>query len=263
MAKKNPEGRMSLLEHFREARNRALLSAIGVLVCAIIGWNLYSPVIRLLAEPLERISLQENRIAELNYGTVISAFDLQIRVALYLGVFFSAPWWIYQIWAYIAPALKKKEKRLALGFAAGAFPLMAAGAAFAWWVLPQAISIMLSFVPEQSASLMDARMYFTFCLRLISVFALAFLLPVIMVGINMLGLVTGKGYLKAWRWAIVLSVIFAAAASPMGDPWSLTLLTTPLIVLYFATCGIAVLNDKRRVKRRAAQQAALEAEYGV
>lgn len=263
MARKHRDGNMPLLDHLKEARNRALLAALGILIGAIVGWNLYKPVIGLLTEPLNTIALREGRIAEINYGTVISAFDLQMRVAFYLGFLLSSPWWIYQFWAYIAPGLTKKEKRYTLAFAGAAIPLLIGGAAFAWWILPQAVSIMLSFVPDNAASLMDARLYFTFCLRLILVFALSFLLPVIMVGVNMLGLVSGKAFLKAWRWAVVLSVIFAAVASPMGDPWSLMLLSLPLLVLYFGACGIAMLWDRKRAKARAKQVAKLEAEYGV
>ncbi|OKL54284.1 twin arginine-targeting protein translocase TatC [Bowdeniella nasicola] len=259
MRQKNPDGRMPLFDHLKEARQRILKAVIGIALAAVGGWYLYRPTIEILSRPLKQVAAAEGRLAELNFGTVISGFDMQMRVALYLGFFIASPWWIYQIWAFIAPGLTKKEKRYTIGFAAAAVPLMAAGAALAWWVLPQAVQIMLSFVPKESASLMDAKLYFTFCLRLIAVLALSFLLPVIMVGINMVGLICGRTYLSWWRWALVGILIFAALASPLGDPWSLMLLATPIYLLYLGSCVIALFVDRRRKKKLAERDARIDA----
>lgn len=259
MRQKNPDGRMPLFDHLKEARQRILKAVVGIALAAVGGWYLYHPTIEILSRPLKQVAAAEGRLAELNFGTVISGFDMQMRVALYLGFFIASPWWIYQIWAFIAPGLTKKEKRYTIGFAAAAVPLMAAGAALAWWVLPQAVQIMLSFVPKDSASLMDAKLYFTFCLRLIAVLALSFLLPVIMVGINMVGLISGRTYLSWWRWALVGILIFAALASPLGDPWSLMLLATPIYLLYLGSCVIALFVDRRRKKKLAERDARIDA----
>lgn len=263
MRQKSPDGRMPLFDHLKEARQRILKAVLGMVLAAIVGWFLYHPTIEVLSRPLKQVAAAEGRLAELNFGTVISGFDMQMRVALYLGFFLSSPWWIYQIWAFIAPGLTKKEKRYTLAFAAAAVPLMSAGALLAWWVLPQAVQIMLSFVPEDSASLMDAKLYFTFCLRLIAVLSLSFLLPLIMVGVNMVGLVTGRTYLSWWKWALVGILIFAALASPLGDPWSLMLLATPIYLLYLLACGISVLVDRRRKKKLAERDAKIDAGLGI
>ncbi|MDO5700284.1 MAG: twin-arginine translocase subunit TatC [Bowdeniella nasicola] len=259
MAKKNPDGTMPLLAHLKEARNRVLLAVGGVFVCAIAGWFLYDPVLELLTEPLRIVSARDGRIATLNFTTVMSGFDMKMRVSLYLGFFLSSPWWLYQFWAFVAPGLTSKEKRFIGGYVGAAIPLMACGAVLGWYLLPYAIQIMLSFVPQNSASLQEAMAYFTFCLRLLAVFALSFLVPLIMVGVNQLGLVRGHTYLRAWRWALVGTLILAALASPLGDPWSLMLLATPIYLLYLGACGIAILWDRRRDRRVAERNARIDA----
>ena len=102
-------------------------------------------------------------------------------------------------------------------------------------------------------------MYFTFVLRLMLAFGIAFLLPVVLVGLNMVGLVSGKQILKAWRITVFLVCLFAAMAAPGGDALSMFYLAVPLLLLFFVAIGLCLLNDKRRARRNAAREAAVEA----
>ncbi len=250
---------MRLVEHFREFRSRVLWIVLGILLGAVAGWFIFDPVFNALAAPLEGLG-EEGRLAALNFTTVASAFDMRMRVALFIGMIITSPWWLYQIWAFLAPGLKKKEKRYAVGFVSAALPLFLAGAALGWWLLPHAVEIFLSVTPSAGTNLIDARTYLTFCLRLIGAFGIAFLFPVVMVVLSLLGVVKGRTLLKGWRWAVVGIFTFAAFANPLPDPWSMIALGSIMVGLYFAAVGIAYLIDRRRAKRKAKRLAEREAE---
>ena len=249
---------MRLVEHFREFRSRVLRIVLGLAAGAVAGWFLFDPVFNALAAPLEHLG-ESGRLAALNFTTVAAAFDMRMRVALFIGMIITSPWWLYQMWAFLAPALKRKEKRYAVGFLAAAIPLFLTGAALGWWLLPHAGEIFLSVTPESGTNLIDARTYLTFCLRLIGAFGIAFLFPVVMVVLNLLGVVKARTLLKGWRWAIVGIFTFAAFANPLPDPWSMIALGTIMVGLYYAAIGIAALNDRRRARRRAKRAAEAEA----
>lgn len=245
---------MRLVEHFREFRSRVLAIVLGLLAGAVAGWFLFDPVFNSLAAPLEALG-EEGRLAALNFTTVAAAFDMRMRVSLFIGMIITSPWWLYQIWAFLAPGLKRREKKYAVGFLAAAIPLFLAGAALGWWLLPHAVQIFLSVTPQTGTNLIDARTYLTFCLRLIGAFGIAFLFPVVMVVLNLLGVVKARTLRKGWRWAIVGIFTFAAFANPLPDPWSMIALGTIMVGLFYAAVGIAALNDRSRRKKREARAA--------
>lgn len=250
---------MALKEHLREARNRLFIAAIAVILGTVGGFFLYNPVQRALASPIIAINEQEGRTASLNFATAASPFDLLIQVSVFLGVIISSPVWLYQIWAFITPGLKTKERRTALAFIAVAVPLFLAGIGLAWLILPNAVRVLTEFTPEDFSNLIDVSVYFTFVLRLMLAFGIAFLLPVLLVGLNMVGLVSGKQILKAWRITVFLVSLFAAMAAPGGDALSMFYLAVPLLLLFFVAIGLCLLNDRRRARRTRAREAAVEA----
>lgn len=256
MPKKNPEGQMPLTDHLREFRSRTLLSVLGLLVGAVGGWFLFEPVFDGLSRPI--IALQEDGVnATLNFTTVAAAFDMKMRVALFIGAVISSPWWIYQMWSFVAPGLRRTEKRYVLGFTAATIPLFLAGAALGWGLLPHAVTIFMSFTPDAAANFIDARTYLTFCMRLVLAFGIAFLFPIVMIILNLMGIVRARTFLNGWRWAVVLIFTFAAFANPLPDPWTMIALGLIMVALYYGTVGICVLNDRGRGRRTAQRDAEL------
>lgn len=247
------------MEHVREARNRLFKSAIAVIAATIGGFFLYDPVLRALGAPIIAINEQEGRTASLNFDTAASPFDLLIQVSIFLGVVMSSPVWLYQLWAFITPGLKAKERRTALAFIAVAVPLFLAGIWLAWLILPNAVRVLTDFTPEDFSNLISVSVYFTFVLRLMLAFGIAFLLPVVLFGLNLVGLISGKQILKAWRITVFLVCLFAAMAAPGGDALSMFYLAAPLLLLFFIAIGLCLLNDKRRARRNTAREAAVEA----
>jgi sec-independent protein translocase protein TatC len=92
---------------------------------------------------------------------------------------------------------------------------------------------------------------------------LAFLVPVVLVGINMAGLVSGKTILKAWRITVFLVFVLAAVAAPGADALSMFLLAGPLLVLFFSAIGVCIFNDRRRERRAIKRAAETEATADI
>lgn len=240
---------MSLAEHLVELRKRLLISALAIVLAGVAGWFLADWVWSALSEPVLEIAQERNRNAEINYTTVSEAFDTKIAIALTLGIVLSAPVWLYQVWAYFVPALMAKEKKIALGFLSAAIPLFFAGVYAGWAVLPNIVVLLTGFAPEQSATLLTARVYLDFALKLVVAIGVGFVLPVFLVVLNVIGVLSAQSILRGWRVAIVLIALFTAIATPAADVVSMVLLAIPMVGLYFLAAGIAWLNDRRVAKR--------------
>ena len=166
-----------------------------------------------------------------------------------LGLIFAAPIWLYQLWAFIAPGLHKKERRNSILFVLFAVPFFAVGVYAGYLVLPIAIDVLLSFTPASLANLVRFDDYLTFVTQLIFVFGIAFELPVFLVSLNLAHILSGKAILSPWRYAIFGITLFSAIATPTGDPITLFFLAVPLVILYLMAGGIALLVDKSRRRR--------------
>jgi sec-independent protein translocase protein TatC len=250
------EARMPLLDHLRELRKRVLRSAIAVLIAFGGGWYFYNPIISTLAKPgCDLKAAQEAGSAScgaLYISGVLGPLDLQIKVALLAGIIVSAPFWLYQLWAFIAPALHRKEKRTSVLFVAAATPFFALGAALGYFILPVAIKALFGFTPDSISNLVRFDDYLDFVLRLILLVGLAFELPIFLLTFNLIGFLRGKTILRPWRGWVFGIFLMVAAFSQTADPLSMVLLAAPLILLYFMAGAIAVQVDKRRDKKQLA-----------
>ncbi len=240
---------MPLRDHLVEARRRVLLAAAGIAAGAIGGWFLFDRTFALLQQPILDVAAKRDAAVSINFSGVATALDLKLQVAVFLGVILSSPWWLYQIWAFVAPGLKKREKRYTLGFLGAAVPLFAIGIFVGSILLPKAVELLTTFVPEHATNLIDARTYLTFVMRMLVAFALGFVFPVIMVGLSWLGVVPPRVWLKSWRWAVIIIFLFAAIATPTADALSMLVLAIPMTALYFGAIGIGAL--RRRTRRKA------------
>ncbi|MCX6443146.1 MAG: twin-arginine translocase subunit TatC [Actinobacteria bacterium] len=247
------EARMPLLEHLRELRKRVLRSAIAVVIAFGVGWYFYNPIITTLAKPVcdLKAAQQSGSVScgALYISGVLGPLDLQIKVSLLTGVILSAPFWLYQLWAFIAPALHRKEKRTSVLFVAAATPFFAMGAALGYFILPVAIKALFGFTPDSISNLVRFDDYLDFVLRLILLVGLAFELPIFLLTFNLIGFLRGKTILKPWRGWVFGIFLVVAAFSPTADPLSMIALSAPLILLYFLAGAIAIQVDKRRDKR--------------
>jgi len=242
---------MSLGEHLLELRKRLGIVGLSIILAAIGGWFLADPVWSALSDPIMEIAKERNRDAEINYTTVTEAFDTKIAIAVVLGIVMAAPVWLYQVWAFFVPALMKRERRLALGFLSAAVPLFLAGVTAGWLVLPNIVVLLTGFAPEQSATLLTAKVYLDFALKLVLAIGVGFVLPVFLVVLNFVGVLEARSIIKGWRVAIIIIALFTAIATPAADVVSMVVLAIPMVILYFIAAGIATIHDRRAAKRTA------------
>ncbi len=249
--KNNPEANMALKEHLREFKNRVIKSAVATVIGAIGGFFLYMPFINAIKEPLVRLNSIEGREAMMNFSNVQSPFSILVMVSLYIGLVLAAPVWLYQLWAFITPALYKRERRYALGFIFSAIPMFVIGLITAWICLPTAVLALTSFNPEQTSNLISAEVYIPFVVKFLVSFAFSFVIPVILVGLNFMGILPGRTVLKSWRWVVVFVATIAAMTAPGTDVMTMFYLAAPLLFFFFVAIAICLLNDKRKAKKQA------------
>jgi sec-independent protein translocase protein TatC len=256
---KDREGRMSLGSHFIELRRRLFIAALAILLASVAGWFLSDYVLDALRAPVLAIAGGERR-ASLNFSNITGAFDLKLQITITVGIVIACPVWLYQIWAFIVPALMRKEKLYALGFTLTAIPLFLLGCAGGYYVLPHIVEVMTSFAAQQDSSIIDAKTYYNFVLKLVLAVGVAFVLPVFLVLLNFIGLISAAAIIKSWRIAIILICVFSALVTPSADVVSMLILAVPMAFLYLVACGVAWLHDRRVAKRAAAIDAELDAE---
>ncbi len=164
------------------------------------------------------------------------------------GLVISSPIWLYQIWAYLAPALLKHEKKYVLVFIGGATPLFLAGCALGYIVWARGIEIMLSFTLRDLdvVNMLDMTDFLQKEILIMLVFGVSFVLPVLLVMLNLAGVVHGFQLGKARKFVILGSTIFAAVATPTMDPFSMLAMVIPMSLLFFLAEGVCRLIDKSR-----------------
>lgn len=244
-AGKSDLGAMTLLEHFRELRIRLVRSALALLIGTVAVWNQFPSTFELIREPYD--SVQDlGSSAVLALTGVTSGFSLQLRVSLAVGFVASSPIWIYQLWKFVSPGLKKNERKWAYLFTGVAVPLFICGVLLAYYVMPRMLDILFDFTPSDVENVTSVESYLSFFLHLTLFFGIGFLLPLILVSLNFAGVLTGERLKGSWRWLILGSFVFGAVATPNGDPLAMTFIALPMIALCFIAVGIALLNDGRR-----------------
>ncbi|MGK5630073.1 twin-arginine translocase subunit TatC [Streptomyces sp. URMC 123] len=268
---KNPEGRMPLAEHLRELRNRLAKAMLAILLGMVVCAFFYREIINLFTDPvLHAVGCDKSfieltkepkdaRCANIAITSFLGPFTLMLKVSLMAGFIVSAPVWLYQLWAFLAPGLHRNEKRYTLSFVAAGFPLFLGGGFIAYKVLPTTAEVLISFTPDGVENLMPLDELLDIVTRMVVVFGLAFELPLLLVLLNFGGVISGKRMLGWWRGMIMSITIFAAVATPSTEPVTMLALAVPIWVLYFVATIIALLNDSRRRARDAAGPADDEA----
>ncbi len=247
------DGSMTLLDHLRELRSRLFKGALGVVAGAIVGWFLSYSVLNLLEDPYCRVFPPTNGKCQFIALSPTDTIGLQVKVALIVGLIVSAPIWLYQLWAFIAPGLHRHERRWAYMFAGLAAPLFALGAWLAYFMLPRALDFLKHFGGQHVSFQFDVVRYIGFVTNLVLMFGLAFEFPLVVILFNIAGIATYKRLLGWWRIAVVVFFVFAAIAIPTGDPFTMSVLGLGLTALYFGAVLFAYVNDRRRDRRHHAE----------
>lgn len=249
---------MSLGQHLIELRRRLFISAVAIVVTSVAGWFVSPYVLEAIREPV-KILASVHHNATLNYSGIGAAFDVRLQVAFTVGVVVASPIWLFQVLAFLVPGLTSRERRFTLGFLLTAIPLFLLGCAAGWYVFPHIVGVLGSFVPQQDASIIEAKDYLGFVLKLVLAVGVAFVLPVFLVLLNFIGILSAASIIRSWRWAILVIFVFCALATPSADIGSMFLLAVPMIVLYLLAAGISWWHDRLIVRRARA----LDSELGT
>jgi sec-independent protein translocase protein TatC len=279
----NPEARMPLLEHLRELRSRVVKIAIAGTVGSVAGWYLWRWVWPFISAPyckaqatLPSVSTRAANALGHSVGTlggqcnlfVTGPFDslfLRLEISIVVGVVISSPVWLYQLWAFIAPGLYRRERRWAYYFVGAALPLFGVGATIAYFAMTRGLQFLLRLVPADTIALITINSYLSYAGAMLLIFGLAFEMPLVFVLLNMAGVLTHQRFRKWRRMIIFLVFAFAAVFTPSPDPISMLLLALPCVVLVEASEVFAWANDRRRAKAglSASLTDAELAEYGL
>ena len=226
-------GEMSIWMHLDELRKRIFHSLIALVVGVVICIIFADFLLELLAKPIGGF---ENLLSI----QVTENFSVYFRVTLLGGFIIALPFILVQLFLFVAPGLSKKEKRWVLTAVPFATVLFITGAAFAYLVmLPAALPFLIEFPgPNVLPKWKD---YVNFVTSLIFWIGLSFETPLIMFLLAKLGIVSAKGLLKGWRFALIGIAVIAAVATPTPDPINMVILMLPLLFLYFLGVLLAAL----------------------
>lgn len=246
---------MTLGEHLRELRRRLLFSVIGLAAGMIAAAFLTEPIIYWLTRPIEIVAdnLGDESFTRLTYTTVTGAFDMRLRISFVAGLVLSSPVWLWQIWRFVTPGLKRREFWYGMGFMCAAIPLFAGGVVLAVFLIPNIITIMVSFFPQNVGNvgqLFTATEYYNFVFRTLMVIGIGFVTPLFIVVLNLIDLVRAKKVFKAWRWVAIICLVFGMFASPPADFVTMLLVAGIMFILYLLAACVCLLFDRSKKKRR-------------
>ena len=259
----NPEGRMPLMDHIRELRNRIVKAAAAGLLGMVVGLVFFNPLWNFATRPYCNAlrAVPGGRAGTCNPLVIghaltfvgpLDGFYMHIKVGVVAGLVLSSPVWLYQLWSFIAPGLYSKEKRYTYIFVGAAAPLFALGFFFAMFVMGRGLHFLMDMVPSTSGvALFTADTYFGYFFAMILGFGLCFELPLLLVMLNLAGVLTHDRFKKWRRVMIFLVFVFAGIASPSPDPITMLMLGAVCVGLVEAAEVIIFLNDRRRARRPA------------
>jgi sec-independent protein translocase protein TatC len=245
-----PDGRMALSDHLRELRARIIKAALVLLIGFIVALFFFDQLFSLVYGPYKHAqeSLPGGRTIATTEGAA-GGFMLYLKLCGLASLVGTSPVWLYQIWAFILPGLHANEKRWTRIFLAIAGPLFLGGVVLGYVTLPKGLEVLIGFTPHGLTNLVEFNDYLSFFSRTLLVFGIAFEIPVFVVLLNMVGVLKGKALGSFRPWIIVGTFVFAAAATPSTDPFTMTLMAVPMVLLFLLSEVIARLNDRRRARR--------------
>ena len=250
----NPDGRMPLMDHLRELRNRVVKMALALIAGMIVGFVFFTPIWHVIERPLCSAVIRGQTgcntlgVNQLVLDGPLDSFYLRVKVAVIAGVILSSPIWLYQIWAFVAPGLYSREKRWSYIFLGTAVPLFLTGVTLAYWSLGRSMHYLLGLTPEHVANLIQVDQYMSFVITMMLAFGIAFLLPLFIVMLNLAGILTHERFRK-WRRVMIFGVfLIAGMANPSPDPITMLILGGACALLVEVAEFIVWSNDRRRAR---------------
>lgn len=225
------EQRQPILEHLNELRWRLVKSAIALTVGAVIAFFFRDRLFELLESPYRLAIDNTDALAQFQ---VTEGFSVAMRLALFGGTLLASPVLLYQIWAFVNPALTPRERKWTVPIAITLAVLFSGGVAFGYFILPRGLEFLLG-IQSGLEPIIGVSSYISLALRFLLVFGLAFEFPVFLFAAAAAGLLSSQQLKQGRRWAVLIIVVLGAVVTPTGDPLTLLALSIPLYLLYEVT----------------------------
>jgi sec-independent protein translocase protein TatC len=247
---RDPEGRMTIMEHLTELRNRLMICLAAVAVAAVVCFVFADTIIGWMVDPycdaIDADEIQADVDASQTGlqadGTVVGCrlliteplegFTVRLKVAGYSGIVLASPILLWQVWRFISPGLAKNEKKYAVPFMLSAVSLFLFGAALAVYTMPRALEFLLEVGGDDFQPVLRAGSYLSFVSLMMVAFGISFQLPVVIMTLLLARITTTKTLARFRRYALVGIVVFAAVITPSQDPISLLAMAVPMYLLY-------------------------------
>jgi sec-independent protein translocase protein TatC len=250
----NPEGRMPLMEHLRELRNRVVKMALGLAAGMVVGFVFFNQAWHVIERPLCSAVIRGQAgcntlgVNQLVLNGPLDSFYLRVKIALIVGVIVSSPVWLYQIWAFVAPGLYAREKRWSYLFLGTAVPLFLIGITLAYWSLGRSMHYLLGLTPQHVSNLIQVDQYMSFVMTMMLAFGIAFEVPLLIIMLNLAGVLTHERFRK-WRRVLIFGVfLIAGLANPSPDPLTMLFLGGACAALVEVAEFIVWSHDRRRAR---------------
>ena len=229
------EARMTLIEHLDELRSRIIKVGVAFFAVAVVAWFFRAQIFEWLLAPAgDALS------GKLNVTSVTEQLFTDMKLALYVGFLLTIPVLLYQVWAFVAPAVGDMGRAFTYTIITLASALFLAGVAFGYFVvLPIGTQFLLTWAPDRYETIITSQYYLQFVTRFLLAFGIVFELPAATYVGAKLGLIDAPFLKRYRRHAIVINFVLAAALTPGQDPYSMVLMALPMIVMYELSIVIA------------------------
>lgn len=242
MAKfRRAESGMTLAEHLAELRHRFLVIAITIAAFGVLGFVFYTHLLRILQDPYCSAVPLHCKFLVTN---PLDGLTLRVKIAFFGGFVAASPVILWQVWRFITPGLKSRERRYIVPFVSASLLFFSAGIVIAYFSFGHAIQFLKSIGGSTLITEYNPNQYLTLFLLMMFIFGLTFLFPVVLVALELVNVVTPAQLLKGWRYAVIGITVGSAVFTPSGDPLSMCALGVPLIVFYFLAIGLGKLLHK-------------------
>ena len=220
---------MSLLEHLEELRRRLIIIIAVIVVAAIAGFLLSKPAIDILRAPLP------SAYEKLYFLSVGGAFAAQLKVGVFLGIAIAMPVILFEVWRFITPGLTTRERRIVWPLLFAALLLFALGMLVGYIIIPFALTFLLSFAEPGLQPLLTINEYLGFVTTMMLAFGLVMEFPIVLLALARVGILSYSKVARQRRFVILGIVIFAVVVTPGGDPFSPSILSAVMYLLFEAS----------------------------
>jgi sec-independent protein translocase protein TatC len=249
---------MTIVDHLSELRRRIVVSLVVFLALSAAAFAFYEPIQEFLRRPYCEVDprlLSELSGCDLVITKPLGGFNFRLKLTAMVGLALASPVWLYQLYAFIVPALTSKEKRYSIPFLVSSVTLFVVGATFAYLTLPTGLNFLMTLGGPDVEPLLGAEEYLNFVGLLLIAFGVTFELPLLLFFLGLVGAVSVETLRSQRKVAFVIIVALSAVVTPSQDPYTMSIMAVPLYGLYELTILILSRVMKRRAERDAVSEA--------